>query len=398
MSFSSLPLRPFHPHPSRRAARGFTLVELMISIALSLGLIAVMLTVYQSTRAATKRQEQLSEIQQGVRTAFEYLATDARMIGHRGCFTRRAAGLSFPGLTAGTLDTNYQLGVEGFDFALTGDALAMGSANPTDDTSASNWTANGAAAPAIANLPLDTVSGAGLGLTPGSDVLVIRSVVGQPVRLTLDPATSGSNTTLTLENTGARCSNGADGLSGFCAGSHGLIANCTAAQFFTVPAAPAGNTMVTGNALVATYTTAAEVFPVHTVAYYVKRGASGTGPSLYRRVFDGTTAGGLEEELIDGVETMQVQYGIDSNADNIRDGNYVTASAVTNWDTVMTVRVSLLMRTTDQLEGGNALATGATVGGVAVTYPVDADDKRTDRFDRQVFTTTIALRNRIAYF
>jgi len=393
MSLSSLPQRPFRPRPSRRAAQGFTLIELMIAIALSLALITVMLSVYQSTRNATKRQEQLAEIQQGVRTAFEYLATDARMIGHRGCFTRRPSGLSFPGLAADAIDTNYQLGVEGFDFGMAATpALDIGSSNPTDDTTASNWTTNVAAAPGIASLPINAIAGDGLGLTPGSDVLVIRSVVGQPVRLAGAPTASGSGTTLTLESTGARCASGATSLSGFCAGSHGLIASCTAAQFFTVPTAPSGNTMTTGNALVATYTTSAEVFPVHTIAYYVKRGTTGTGPSLYRRVFDGTTAGGVEEELIDGVETMQVQYGVDSNADNIRDGAYVTASAVTNWDTVMTVRVSLLMRTANPMDGGNALATGGTVGGVAVTYPTDG------RFDRQIFTTTIALRNRIAYF
>jgi type IV pilus assembly protein PilW len=115
-------------------------------------------------------------------------------------------------------------------------------------------------------------------------------------------------------------------------------------------------------------------------------------------VFDGSVAEGVEEELIEGVETMQVQYGIDSNADNIRDGNYVAANAVSNWDTVMTVRVSLLLRTDNPMDGGNAMATSATVGGVTVTYPADEDGKRTDRFDRQVFTTTIALRNRIAYF
>jgi type IV pilus assembly protein PilW len=38
--------------------------------------------------------EQLSSMQQSVRTAFEYLSSDARMVGHLGCFTRRDTGFT----------------------------------------------------------------------------------------------------------------------------------------------------------------------------------------------------------------------------------------------------------------------------------------------------------------
>jgi type IV pilus assembly protein PilW len=178
------------------------------------------------------------------------------------------------------------------------------------------------------------------GLTPGSDVLVIRTVGGKPVRLTA-PTTSGA-TTLSVENmAGGKCSDGSNKVSGLCANSHALIASCTSARIFSVnsittasPAVLAMNGNLGGDPV---YTTAeAEVFPMQTIVYYVKKSSSGTSSSLYRRIFDSTVAGGTEQELIEGVENLQVSYGVDttSPADGVID-SYVTADGVGNWSSVV---------------------------------------------------------------
>jgi hypothetical protein len=91
------------------------------------------------------------------------------------------------------------------------------------------------------------------------------------------------------------------------------------------------------------YTTdASEVFPMQTIAYYVKRSSSGTTTSLYRRVFDGDHSDGLEQELIEGVESLQLRYGVDTSttSDGVVD-RYVSAKgplgndtdSVTDWST-----------------------------------------------------------------
>jgi type IV pilus assembly protein PilW len=92
--------------------------------------------------------------------------------------------------------------------------------------------------------------------------------------------------------------------------------------------------------------------------------------------------------MVEGVERMEFRYGIDINGDQAVD-EYNTANEVetgNNWGNVISVRVSLVVRSPDQnvTSGGQGyLIEGQTV-------PVPATDTRL----RQVFTTTIAVRNR----
>jgi len=70
-----------------RRELGFSLVELLVAVALGLLLTIAMAYAYLNSKIAFSRQQQLSSIQQGVRIAFEYLSSDIRMVGHLGCFT-----------------------------------------------------------------------------------------------------------------------------------------------------------------------------------------------------------------------------------------------------------------------------------------------------------------------
>lgn len=385
----------------RRAVRGFSLIELMVAMVLGMVLTYAMISVYLSSKSAFRRQEQLNSIQQNVRIAFEYLSGDARMVGHLGCFTGRATGFT-SSLPAGNIDTNYALGVEGYEFTnATAGAYTLTGNNPANITTAASWATNAVAPGAIATIPVATVGGsaAGDGLTPGSDVLVIRTVASQPVRLTGDAAAGAAS--LTVENaTGGKCSDGAtDKVAGFCANSHGLVASCTASHVFSV-ASIATSTLTLSAALPSSagspsYAAAAtEVFPMQTIVYYVKQASSGATTSLYRRIFDGNTANGLEQELIEGVENLQLRYGRDTDAtpDGIVN-DYVTASAVDDWSRVVAVRMSVLIRAATPVEGDVAVPLTGRVNDVTVTYPTTGQ-----RFDRRVFTTTVAVRNRIAYF
>ena len=130
---------------------------------------------------------------------------------------------------------------------------------------------------------------------------------------------------------------------------------------------------------------------------------SGTGTSLYRRVFDGDNANGLEQELIEGVENMQVRYGVDTTAPdpdgivdlyvNAKGATGTATDSVTDWSRVVAVRMSLLMRSATPIEAGTSVAATGVVGGVTVTYPTTGS-----KYDRRVFTTTVAVRNKISYF
>jgi type IV pilus assembly protein PilW len=100
--------------------------------------------------------------------------------------------------------------------------------------------------------------------------------------------------------------------------------------------------------------------------------------------------------LVPGVENLQVIYGEDKvgapPATLSPDGSidkFGDASTVTNWDNVLTVRVSLLMRTDDRVAN---TATPSTVAYSMVGTNVYAPG--TDTRLRRVFTTVIDLRNR----
>ncbi|HEY0819752.1 MAG TPA: PilW family protein [Rhizobacter sp.] len=380
---------------SRRYMTGISLVEMMVAIAIGLVITAVMSVVYINSRSAGNRQTQLSGMQQSVRMAFEYMAFDARMVGHLGCFTRHSPTelvLSSPA----DISNNFRLGVEGYEYMGTGpnNTFALPSALPADTTSASSWTNSPTAT--TATVPLASISGSStVGLTPGSDILIVRSAgVGRPVRLS--GTVAGPATAIPIDNrsTGT-CPDGTANVSGFCANSFGIIASCTNAQTFQVTNI-AGASLTLGSPLQVGPVYAAnasEVFPMQTAIYYVKRSSNDTTTSLYRRVLDG--AQDQEQELIENIESLQVRYGIDSTApdpDGIIDGDYVTADTVTDWSRVIAVRVSLLMRSPNREDGGLVATTPLAVNGATFTRPSSGPV-----FDRRVFTTTIALRNRIAY-
>jgi len=380
--------------PSRLRQAGFSLVEMMVALTLGLVLTGVMTSIYLTSKNAVRRVDQLSTLQQNVRLAFQFLSSDARMVGYQGCFTNRTTG--FTNSLAVGLGTNFAVGIEGYKYAITGSALTLSSSNPANSTTAASWENNTTGT--SNTIPITSISSDGL--TPGSDVLVIRTVSGLPIRLTA--AAVGSATTLSIENNGTagKCGDGTNKVSGLCPGSYALIANCSAAQAFQV--STAGTTLGVSGGLSASNVypqASSEVFPLQTVVYYVKRSVSGNTTSLYRRTFDGDStrtppSPSVEQELIEGVENLQVRFGLDTTAepDGVIDGNYVAASAVGDWSRVIAVRMSLLTHGAAAAEADVTLPTTGKVSDVTVTYPTTGT-----RFDRRVFSTTVAVRNKITY-
>lgn len=101
----------------------------------------------------------------------------------------------------------------------------------------------------------------------------------------------------------------------------------------------------------------------------------------------------VSQELIEGVQDMQIFYGEDTNGDRIVD-QYVDANAVADWANVLSVRVNLLLVSLE-----NNLANAAQT----ILFPADTGGAGTvgnsfaagDRRIYQTFTTTIGIRNRL---
>lgn len=105
--------------------------------------------------------------------------------------------------------------------------------------------------------------------------------------------------------------------------------------------------------------------------------------SCRAQILNATTAaviwGPVSQPLINGVQNMQVLYGIDPDINGIPDG-YVSANLVTDWQQVATVRITTTVDSAEQTEGAN-VDPGA--GGV------------TSRRVRRIFTGTVQIRNRL---
>ena len=106
-------------------------------------------------------------------------------------------------------------------------------------------------------------------------------------------------------------------------------------------------------------------------------------PALWQ--FDNykTAVGDNPAEIAEGVENMQIQYGIDANSDGVVE-SYVKADAVADWKKIAAVRISLLVAGNDENTASSKQK--YTYDGALI----EANDLRL----RQVFTTTIGVRNK----
>jgi len=220
-----------------------------------------------------------------------------------------------------------------------------------------------------------------------SDVLVLRTLQrdGHASRVSAPLATRTSNPTVPNATPVP-----------VIAGSIMMIMDCGASTVFkatsyntgtgvvghaTGGSSPSNSTLDLGKA----FDIGARMAPLQTYIYYVGTDPVTNEPGLYRQ------AGATQpaELIIDGVEAFQVGYGEDTTNTRVA-SRYVAANSVGNWDRVMSVTISMLIRSE---QSGTSTDTNtytllpAAVGG-RVFGPFN------DRRQRMVFTTTIALRNR----
>lgn len=126
---------------------------------------------------------------------------------------------------------------------------------------------------------------------------------------------------------------------------------------------------------------------IHAASTNDKCPTAGNIPSLYRMTLVDDSELKVEaEEIAYGVDNFQVQYGVDTNNDNSVD-NYLDAAAAGDamWDQVIAARIWLLVRA-ECPETGYTNDTTYTMAGVDYTP--------NDHYRRQPYTSTIRLRNR----
>lgn len=110
-----------------------------------------------------------------------------------------------------------------------------------------------------------------------------------------------------------------------------------------------------------------------------------TIPTLFRKRLDNATTM-ADEEIAEGVENIQIQFGIDSGNDG--DIDYYTASPTpAEMNTLITVRINILVRAVDVDPNSSYSNTKIYNLGEGAVGPFN------DRFQRRVYTSTIPVRN-----
>jgi type IV pilus assembly protein PilW len=333
----------------RSTQNGFSLVEVMVAIAIGLAMTGIIVNIYSRSSRTAGVTQTLSEIQEQAEVALDTLERDIRMAGYLGCNSNLVRGTAPISTLNSPVDylNNFQQYIIGYD----GTGASFTPAAPAQ------------------------VTGGTPNASTANDAFTVRIPVGEPQALSATMA--GVSAPIPLFS-----------VAGFSAGTRAIVSDCTQASIFAVSGL-AGTTLQHVGGLNSTanlqrrYGSDAVVVPFQTVSYYLAPGTSGGGlTSLWRRV----NVAANSEEVAEGIEEFHVQYGVDTDAAIGRSADlFLAAGDVVDWSQVVSVRISLLMRS--KLANAAQGAQSYAFNGVTA---IAAPDQRL----RRPFNVTVQLRNR----
>ena len=355
-----------------RRAGGFTVTEMMVALTLGLILLGGVTTVLVNSKKHYVVQDSLGRLQENARFALAFLSRDLRMAGHYGCSDQLTEVYNHvnEGATGSLFDADVPL--EGYEQNGTG------------------WYPSG-------NTDISSIY-------YGTDAITIRYASGADAIPVEKPYMPQESAALHI----------APG-NGLKKGDIVAVTDCASADIFQItgPDDPdqtgtinhnTGNAGVTpGNAtkpLSKTYEEDSYIMKLVSVRYFVGTGASGN-PALFRAGLQTDASGNNVEvanELVDGIENLQILYGEDTqNNDRIPDV-YRTADQVSDWNNVVAVRITLLAYTQASATESGEYAAGAD--NPETTYDLgfmgstaDQVGSQTGNRKRRIFSTTVVLRN-----
>jgi type IV pilus assembly protein PilW len=320
--------------------KGISLVEVLVALVISLFLLGGIVQVYLGNKTTFKFTNALAEIQENGRFALDWMSQDLRMSNEWGCVRFNPADTDN---INNTIDAGTFAGYDSNLHDFTGEEAVEGTNN------------------------------AGLN---GSDTVTIRG--GKPGQANVKSPFVPAGTASLNITPGGRIGQGDFVLVTRCGANDLLIeAEADILRVTNATSTPANTLLAFAGTKSQQFQNDASVIELQTVTYSIANGASGQ-PSLFRTEF------GTALELVEGIEEMQILYGVDSDSDESAN-QYLSSNNVADFEDVVSVRVMLLMRSIDDF-----------VAEAPQTYSFNGvQTTPADRRLRQVFTATVALRNRV---
>ena len=379
-----------------KTTKGFTLIEMMIAMSISLILLLGVSQIFTSNKRSQRVTEGLARVQENARFALKKISIDMRRAGYAGCAGDNILNHLDP--TSPDYDESLfdpSKGTGGWEYtggAVTsvtepGETYNLASVTPLAAGDAGNWQSNTASAvppPVTAISPNLPPSLVGV-VVPGSDVVVMKWM-DEDRGITLNGAVVPNSAQI-----------GTKGATGIAKGTLLIISDCSGGDVFQ-PTSNASSSSLQrsgaqdspGNKNPAktpwshAYPNGATISTFVSRAYYIGTGVSGE-PSLYSITYTQGATGQVIEEVAEGIENMQVLYGIDTNDDKFAE-KYVTAEQVIDHANVVNLQIGLIARSPNSAKSISVPKT-LTLLGTNIVIP--ADNKI-----RFAFTTTVKLRNK----
>jgi type IV pilus assembly protein PilW len=357
------------------------MIELMVAMTLSLIACGAIIAVFVGSRTAYQSTAGIALAADGGRFALDTIEESVRGAGFLACATTQL-NQSLINNLASPMAFTFTAGFGGFEAAGTGTTgTTTLQATPAADGSTADWNPSLDAA----FVPATNQQ------VKGSDILVLHSSVPQTSSAyTTTPTFQYANSFVVAKGTTLQ------------ARQLAVISDCTKAVTFQISSITSGSpatvsiagaTGAPGNTAVSLplgFAAGALVTPITTTIYYIGVGADGDSALKRLEIVNGVLdPAGIftDEEIAPDVENMQVLYGLDTNGTRTASA-YVTADQVTDFTTVVSVRVAVLAASSaGSVQAPTAAPTYALLG-TTVKAPIDTRLRR-------VFETTITARSAV---
>jgi type IV pilus assembly protein PilW len=331
---------------NRQTQNGLSLVELMISITIGLLILSALTTLFVNQSKTRSELDKSNRMIDNGRYALEVLSENLRMAGFYGNYLPSGAPAAAPDPCSLATIT---------DPGTSLDVLRHHVQGYTVEAQANQ----------IASLPASCgftyTAGSTTSLKPGSDILVLRRVsTATPVAAASAVASPNSANTVYLQ-----------------------VSNCNT---------DAGYQLVSGAGPFAAFhdkdcTTIASLRPFIVQAYFVSPDNNpGDGiPTLKRQELDQATGAFVTTPLVEGIEYLQVDYGLDADTDGAAD-SYIANPAAANWPNIVSVKLNIIARNIETSAGHTD--TKSYVLGSAGTFGPFGD-----HYKRHAYTQVVRLIN-----
>jgi len=329
----------------RSQTSGFTLVEMMVAMLIGLVLLGGVYSMFYSSSESYRRLQGLASIQERARIALNLLQDTVQAADYSGC--RKNITINNVLTNAGNYEFNFTQGIEGYDGSTGGWSPAMVAAIPSP-------------------------------LPSAGDAITVRGPVGRSVKLA---AAMGSVTSALTVPAGSPFVQGDVLMVVDCAGAADIFEKTDAGGSTVTTVAHAASGGNSSASLSSAYGIDSTVIKVGTTSFFI-RNTGGTRALWWKE------NAGAAQEILEGVDGMQILYGVTSNTDTSAN-QYMTATDVDNgnlWDNVVSIRIGLLVATVNSPSRTQDTKVYSLLN---VNYGPYNDFQL-----RRIFTTNIVLRNR----